>query len=77
MPKNSWTIVADGILMLAAVAVPLVAHHVFGAEFDRIKRANGRDVAFADGSKIFQGSSGTGAPYEAELLKARREKGRC
>lgn len=151
MRKTDWTIVAaGGILLLAAVAVPLVAHHAFGAEFDRnkpvrlqgrvvklewvnphawihleienedgtsevwaveggtpnvllrrglrrdclepgteiivdgyqardhsLKRANGRDVTFTDGSKIFLGSSGTGAPYEKELLKARRDKGRC
>ena len=28
------------------------------------KRANGRDITFADGKKLFVGSSGTGAPYE-------------
>jgi hypothetical protein len=27
-------------------------------------RANGRDITFADGSKLFVGSSGTGAPGE-------------
>ena len=27
-------------------------------------RANGRDLTFADGRKLFLGSSGTGAPYE-------------
>jgi hypothetical protein len=27
-------------------------------------RANGRDVTFPDGRKLFMGSSGTGAPYE-------------
>lgn len=42
-----------------------------------IKRANGRDITFTDGSKIFLGSSGTGAPYEAELVQARQEQGRC
>ena len=31
---------------------------------DRSKRANGRDVTFEDGSKIFMGSSGTGAPKD-------------
>ena len=31
---------------------------------DRSKRANGRDVTFEDGSKIFMGSSGTGAPSD-------------
>lgn len=29
-----------------------------------LKRANGRDVTFADGKKIFLGSSGTGAPKD-------------
>ena len=147
---NHVAILLGGIALLAVVAVPVVAHHAFGAEFDRnmpvrlqgkvvklewvnphtwihleienedgekevwaveggtpnvllrrglrrdclepgteiivdgyqakdhsLKRANGRDVTFTDGSKIFLGSSGTGAPYEEELLKARREKGRC
>ena len=31
---------------------------------DRSMRANGRDVTFEDGSKIFMGSSGTGAPRD-------------
>ena len=31
---------------------------------DGLKRANGRDLTFADGRKMFLGSSGTGAPYE-------------
>ena len=31
---------------------------------DGTKRANGRDVTFADGRKLFLGSTGTGAPYE-------------
>jgi len=42
-----------------------------------IKRANGRDITFTDGAKIFLGSSGTGAPYEAELVQARQDEGRC
>ena len=29
-----------------------------------LKRANGRDVTFVDGRKIFMGSSGTGAPRD-------------
>jgi hypothetical protein len=29
-----------------------------------LKRANGRDVTFTDGQKIFMGSSGTGAPRD-------------
>ncbi len=32
---------------------------------DGSRRANGRDVAFTDGTTAFVGSSGTGAPYEA------------
>ena len=31
---------------------------------DGSNRANGRDVTFPDGRKLFLGSSGTGAPYE-------------
>src|SRR5262245_7937404 len=31
---------------------------------DGTRRANGRDVTFQDGKKLFLGSSGTGAPYE-------------
>ena len=31
---------------------------------DGSKRANGRDLTFSDGRKMFLGSSGTGAPYE-------------
>jgi len=31
---------------------------------DGSHRANGRDITFADGRKLFLGSSGTGAPYE-------------
>jgi hypothetical protein len=31
---------------------------------DRTNRANGRDVTFADGRKLFMGSSGTGAPRD-------------
>jgi len=42
-----------------------------------IKRANGRDITFTDGSKIFLGSSGTGAPYEAEAVAQRQAEGRC
>lgn len=139
-----------GALALAATAGPLVAHHAFGAEFDKdapvrlqgkivrlewvnphtwihldavkedgttetwaveggtpnvllrrglrrdclgpgteiivdgyqakdhsLKRANGRDVTFTDGTRIFLGSSGTGAPYDADLAKAGGQKGRC
>ncbi len=31
---------------------------------DRSNRANGRDMTFPDGSKLFMGSSGTGAPKD-------------
>jgi len=31
---------------------------------DRSNRANGRDVTFPDGRKLFMGSSGTGAPSD-------------
>jgi len=31
---------------------------------DRSNRANGKDLTFSDGRKMFVGSSGTGAPYE-------------
>lgn len=31
---------------------------------DGTRRANGRDLTFPDGTKLFLGSSGTGAPYE-------------
>lgn len=31
---------------------------------DGTQKANGRDVTFIDGSKLFLGSSGTGAPRD-------------
>jgi len=33
---------------------------------DRSNRANGRDVTFTDGRKLFMGSSGTGAPLDGK-----------
>ncbi len=33
---------------------------------DRSNRANGRDVTFPDGKKLFMGSSGTGAPRDGK-----------
>jgi len=136
MKKNLFLAVA-GIGVLVAAAVPVVAHHAFGAEFDanrpvllkgkvtkvewvnphawihlavekdgktedwmveggtpntllrrgidrnslkigteivvdgyqskdRSNRANGRDVTFPDGKKLFMGSSGTGAPRDGK-----------
>ena len=37
---------------------------------DRSARANGRDITFEDGRKFFMGSSGTGAPYDADPERA-------
>jgi hypothetical protein len=134
--KNTLMIAMAGAGLLLATAVPVVAHHAFGAEFDanrpvllkgkivkvelvnphawihvevpkdgggtevwmveggtpntllrrgitkntlaigtdvvvdgyqskdRSTRANGRDITFADGKKLFMGSSGTGAPRD-------------
>ena len=134
--KNKLMVVAAGAALAFATAVPVVAHHAFGAEFDanrpvllkgkivkvelvnphawihvevakegggtevwmveggtpntllrrgitkntltigtevvvdgyqskdRSTRANGRDITFADGKKLFMGSSGTGAPRD-------------
>jgi hypothetical protein len=134
--KNTLMIAMAGAGLLLATAVPVVAHHAFGAEFDanrpvllkgkivkvelvnphawihvevpkdgggtevwmveggtpntllrrgitkntlaigtdvvvdgyqskdRSTRANGRDITFADGKKLFMGSSGTGAPLD-------------
>ena len=39
---------------------------------DRSTRANGRDITFADGSKFFLGSSGTGAPRDGRDPTERR-----
>ena len=136
--KRTLFLALAGIGVLMAAAVPVVAHHAFGAEFDanrpvllkgkvtkvewvnphawihlavakadgttedwmveggtpntllrrgidrnsltvgteivvdgyqskdRSNRANGRDVTFADGKKLFMGSSGTGAPRDGK-----------
>jgi hypothetical protein len=42
-----------------------------------LKRANGRDVTFADGRKLFMGSSGTGAPKDGRdpIEKPRKPPG--
>ena len=47
----------------------------YQAKDHSLKRANGRDVTFEDGNKIFMGSSGTGAPGDAERRNI--EAGRC
>ncbi len=39
---------------------------------DGSQKANGRDVTFADGSKLFLGSSGTGAPIDGRDQTERR-----
>ena len=134
--KNTLMIAMAGAGLVLATAVPVVAHHAFGAEFDanrpvllkgkivkvelvnphawihvevpkdgggtevwmveggtpntllrrgitknslaigtevvvdgyqskdRSTRANGRDITFPDGRKLFMGSSGTGAPRD-------------
>lgn len=41
----------------------VIVVHGFQAK-DRSNRANGRNVTFEDGRKIFMGSSGTGAPRD-------------
>ena len=44
---------------------PGTAVHVDGYQAkDGTNRANGRDLTFPDGTTLFLGSSGTGAPYE-------------
>ncbi len=35
-----------------------------GQKCETVCRANGRDMAFSDGRKVFMGSSGTGAPRD-------------
>ena len=47
----------------------------YQAKDHSLKRANGRDVTFTDGNKIFMGSSGTGAPDDAQ--RKRVAGGRC
>ena len=41
---------------------------------DGSNRANGRDITYPDGRKLFLGSTGTGAPYETEGKKDPKEK---
>jgi hypothetical protein len=50
----------------------------YQAKDHTLKRANGRDVTFADGRKFFMGSSGTGAPEDgAERRSLEGDSGRC
>ena len=44
---------------------------------DGAKRANGRDITFPDGKKLFVGSSGTGAPDETTRQVTSRRRSRC
>jgi len=148
--KNKLMVVAAGAALTFATAVPVVAHHAFGAEFDAnrpvllkgkivkvelvnphawihvevpkegggtevwmveggtpntllrrgitrdsltagtelvidgyqardhsVNRANGRNVTYPDGRKLFLGSSGTGAPTDgADPTEAGRGRGR-
>ena len=41
---------------------------------DGSRRANGRDLTLSDGTKLFLGSSGTGAPYEVQRPGVDTEK---
>ena len=41
---------------------------------DGSNRANGRDITYPDGRKLFLGSTGTGAPYEQEGKDADKDK---
>lgn len=41
---------------------------------DGSNRANGRDITYPDGRKLFLGSTGTGAPYETEAKKDEPKK---
>ncbi|MEE2638696.1 MAG: DUF6152 family protein [Acidobacteriota bacterium] len=53
----------------------LAGTEIFVAGFrakDGSQKANGRDVTFADGSKLFLGSSGTGAPRDGRDPTERR-----
>ena len=40
-----------------------------------LKRANGRDVTFTDGRKLFMGSSGTGAPQDGRDPTEKKKPG--
>ena len=49
----------------------------YQAKDHSLKRANGRDVTFSDGTKFFLGSSGTGAPTDGAEARSRESQGRC
>ncbi len=50
----------------------------YQAKDHSLKRANGRDVTFEDGTKFFLGSSGTGAPTDgAENRSLQSDPSRC
>jgi hypothetical protein len=49
----------------------------YQAKDHSLKRANGRDVTFSDGTKFFLGSSGTGAPTDGADARSRASQGRC
>jgi hypothetical protein len=49
----------------------------YQAKDHSLKRANGRDVTFTDGTKFFLGSSGTGAPTDGAENRGRANPGRC
>jgi len=49
----------------------------YHAKDHSLKRANGKDITFTDGTKIFLGSSGTGAPYDKEIAARPDRPGRC
>ena len=68
--KEQWMVEGGTPNTLLARPEPAIAcarHCYRGGRIsvkDRSNRANGRDVTFVDGSKIFMGSSGTGAPRD-------------
>lgn len=49
----------------------------YQAKDHTLKRANGRDVTFADGRSFFMGSSGTGAPNDGAEQRGFQQRGRC
>jgi hypothetical protein len=41
---------------------------------DGSNRANGRDITYPDGRKLFLGSTGTGAPYDSKTEQKPEQK---